>query len=103
MLLYIVGNIVLLNLFLAILLANFTSLTKEEDEELEDSDVENQAKCWLKCWVYLRLKLSDFCPKYFEKPALAEREETTSSEESSKSSKTNSESNSAASKADAVI
>ena len=72
MLLYIVGNIVLLNLFLAILLANFDMRNDEEDDDLEDSDIENQAKCWMKFWVWMRLKLAKSCPKYFVRPPVAE-------------------------------
>jgi voltage-dependent calcium channel L type alpha-1D len=40
MVLYIVGNIILLNLFLAILLANF-DMNKEEDDDVEEDDIEN--------------------------------------------------------------
>ena len=72
MLLYIVGNIVLLNLFLAILLANFDMRNDEEDDDLEDSDIENQAKCWMKFWVWMRLKLAKTMPKYFVRPPVAE-------------------------------
>ena len=86
MVLYIVGNIVLLNLLVAILLVNF-DIKKEDEEEddFEESDIENQTNCCMKLWVWMRLKLSKICPKYFVRPPVAEREKTTSSSSSSMS------------------
>ena len=83
MCLYIVGNIVLLNLFLAILLTNFDKSKNDDDyADLEDSDIENEAHPLMMFWVWLRLRLAHCFPKYLTPPPTAEQSSTSSSSSS---------------------
>ena len=70
MILYIFGNLVLLNLFLAILLANF-DLQKDQEkevEELDDADYEKSIKIYMKCWIWFQIKIAVICPCLFKPP-----------------------------------
>ena len=78
MILYIFGNLVLLNLFLAILLANF-DLSKDQEkekEELDDADYEKSIKSYMKCWIWLRIKIAAICPCLFIPPDAEDNAET---------------------------
>ena len=69
MILYIVGNLILMNLFLAILLINFNIQNEKLDYyELDDKEYEKTIKIYMKCWIWFRIKLAEMCPCLFKTP-----------------------------------